>query len=1109
MAEADEVGWDVDGALTRLQATMDPYLWQQGKELYSRGAIEDFAVQASGDLQVKVLDPRDNRLFFVAVLREQGRVLARCPCPYRLGSHCRHQVAALLFLKDAMEGKADYGNDDAEESVDSRSGEASVPAAGSVLYGLFQMDDDEVTTTPDGSLVRVVLKALGSSTKAHQVALQLFTGGGWTALGSDDPRRWMRRGRRGIHPRDSRLVSLLETDETLAREVDSDTFAEILSTVADSDALVTRGGEPLVVTRTPCYLAASLVPSDAGGLAVELRVESSGESTPFDEVLLVPGVSPWIQTESGAFHPLVCRVGGAVLEALQEEDFSEIQVDRLDRFLTEGLQSLRKLTGGRVETADGLIRDVEGVRGARVRLEGSVERLGGRLELAYPSGDAGWEWVPAPESPEPWTVERDGKIIRYPPAGQSIARAERELNDLGFTRDGKAWTLAGPAILAKLLEPRAKTFVRFELPAKLRKLDLVERAPRLELDVGGAAAWGAKGAAFGEGEGGEGASAGKGAGAFATDWFGVDFSLTIDGRRLDVDLPELCRAQLESPGGLHQLADGTVLSLAHDSVRALTDLALRSRETLASSRPAEKLQIGLSSLAELSEESPEREVTFRTEVRTLMAGLRGEGDGDAPALTEVFVELLRPYQREAVDWFGRLSRFGLGGILADEMGLGKTLMTLAHLFGRRSPFAGEDGFKTSGSVLVVCPTSLIFNWVEECRRFCPDVDIVGLGGKPQSEREQAVLAGHQVLVTSYALLRRDREVFESRLLRAVVLDEGQHIKNPESQTARAAFALRARERWVLTGTPVENHLLELWSLFNFLLPSFLGTASEFHKAFVEPVRKGEDGVLDRLRTRLRPFLLRRTKEQVLGELPPRIEQIERVPMRREQAALYESTLAEARTELAGADSSRARFRVLAALTRLRQICCHPRLILDEEQQSAHGKPIESAKFELLLELLDECIEEGHRVLLFSQFTSVLDLIEERLEEEGVRRCRLDGSTRDRQAEVSRFREDPAIPVFLISLKAGGYGLNLTEADTVILFDPWWNPAVEEQAAARAHRMGQTLPVHVHKLITVGTVEEKIVELQRHKKELAESVIESDEAAIEALQMDELRALLFD
>jgi superfamily II DNA or RNA helicase len=1084
MSSDADSGWDINSAIRLLRGTMDPYLWQQGQELYSRGAVEDFAIQASGDIQVRVLDPRDARIFHVLITKDsQGRIRAICRCPYQLSGHCRHQVVAFEYLKAVSTGEIDP-----TASTEEKSDEVVAPS-GSVLYRLFDASGS-VSTQTDGSLLRVVLQSLGSSRTPHRASLHLYTGSGWTALRTADVDRWIGRGAKGAHARDRVLTNHFLDDGVLRTEIDSDTLSAVLAVVASSEAIVDRSGTALIVRRTPWRLVARVVEGDEHALGVELACRSpSGEELPFDEVLLVPAIAPWIQLDSGELAPLEAGVGGALLEELQEEDLSSIAPEDLDRFLSEGLGALDRLCVGDVESTENLISDVEGVEAARVRLKGSPERLEGVLELRY--GD---EWVEAPASPEPWTIERDGKVVRYPPAGQSMARAQRELEGIGLFREAGVWILEGAQSLARLLTPRTRPFVSFELPSRLRALDLVDRPPLLRLSVRPGAGWRSRGGA-GDGPSDEKTGA-AGGGRYSVDWFEVDFQLLDDGRELAVDLPALCKAAVENPGGVLQLDDGTVLGLGHDSVATLFDLARRGD---AASVKGASLSVGLPSLAELIDDVPGRELEFDRELLELSSALRSGEGLPVPALGGHFDEVLRPYQKDAVRWFGGLARWGVSGILADEMGLGKTVMALGHLFGR----AGEEA-ESTGPVLIVCPTSLIFNWVDECKKFCPDVDVVGLAGLSPTEREELILEEHQLLVTSFALLRRDREVLESREFRAVVLDEGQHIKNATSQTAKAAFAVRARERWILTGTPLENHLGELWSLYHFLMPGFLGGAKEFQKQFADPIRHGDDDARAALRSRVRPFLLRRTKEQVLTELPPCIEQVERVPLSAEQQTLYARQLAEARADIDSDTSEKSRFRVLAALTRLRQICCDPRLIDKEGESSAPG-----AKFELLLELLDECVEEEHRVLLFSQFTSMLDLIEARLDEIGMRYCRLDGSTRDRRGEVSRFVNDPKIPVFLISLKAGGHGLNLTAADTVILYDPWWNPAVEDQAAARAHRMGQTVPVHVHKLVAAGTVEEKILELQAQKRDLAQSVIDGDEDGLSGLDIETLRGLVLD
>jgi superfamily II DNA or RNA helicase len=1101
-ARRSEGGWDLEGALAALRSGMDPYIWEQGQELFRRGAGEDFAILKDGTVQVKVLDPRDARTFFVTVEKgRSGEVSARCACPYRLGSHCRHQVVGLEYLKAAISGEAD-----GEEPPPAAAAEAQSEApAGPVLYRLFDADSG-VATMPDGSLLRVILQSLGSSTKAHRLSLQLYGRNGWTEMRHRDLERWIQRGRAGPHPRDAWLAAFFAGEGGLRSECDSEELARLLHVLAGSHALADRTGSLLPVSPWPWRLAARLVRAGERGLGLELACRSSqGEERPFGEVALVPSVSPWIQLESGAFHPLVAGAPGPLLEGLQGEDYSEIAGGELERFLAEGVAQIERLCPGALETEPDLIREVEGVDGARLRLEGGVKRLEGALELAY-----GGEWVPAPDSPASWSLQREGKILRFPPAGQSLARAHRELEALGFRRDGGRWVLEGAGILAKVLLPRPRAFVRLALPAELEAFDAVERPPLLELAVEGGG-WSegsgrAPGAPAGEAaalpRGGE--EAGRPRRGSGIDWFEVSFRLTAGGRELPGDLTELRGALERDPAGLLELEDGTVLSLAHEAVRELADLADSASGAAAG---ASRLRLPLAAAGELLEERPEREVTFDAGLRPFVESLTRWDSLPLPPLRDDIENLLRPYQRQAVRWFGQLARWGLAGLLADEMGLGKTLMALAHLFGHEQK-GGDEARRAP--VLVVCPTSLIFNWLDECRRFFPHLRAVGLQGLPAAARDEAIRAGADLLVTSYALLRRDREALEARELRAVILDEAQHVKNPESQTAKAACALRAGERWVLTGTPVENRLTELWSLFHFLMPGFLGGAVEFQRRFAEPIGRREDGILEKLRARVRPFLLRRTKEQVLSELPPRIEQVERVPMTELQRRLYEAQLLAARAEVEGAAGAAQRFKVLAALTRLRQICCHPRLVLAEEgdaEREAAGDA--GGKFELLMELLEECIEEGHRVLLFSQFTSMLDIIDERLRELGVARCRLDGSTRDREAEVRRFARESSIPLFLISLKAGGFGLNLTQADTVVLYDPWWNPAAEEQAAARAHRLGQTLPVHVHKLITAETVEEKILELQARKRALASSIIRSEEEALEVLNVEELRSLLYD
>ncbi len=450
---------------------------------------------------------------------------------------------------------------------------------------------------------------------------------------------------------------------------------------------------------------------------------------------------------------------------------------------------------------------------------------------------------------------------------------------------------------------------------------------------------------------------------------------------------------------------------------------------------------------------------------------------------------LRPYQQRGVDWLAFLRKAGLGGILADDMGLGKTLQTLAVI---------EAGKKT----LVVCPTSVLPNWRNELARFRPVLRVSAYHG-PSRQLDHTA----DVILTSYALLRLDGERLATdaagkpRRFDLVVLDEAQAIKNPDSQVARAAFAIDAVSRLCLSGTPVENRLDELFSLIHFTNRGLLGGRRSFEDRFARPIAEGVSGAAAELRRKIRPFVLRRTKAEVAPDLPPRTEAVLRVELDDRERELYDTVRAATQADLvaqlqAGGGGV---MKALEALLRLRQAACHPALLPGQEART-------SSKLERLVEALDVAREAGSKALVFSQWTSLLDLIEKRLEGSGIEHIRLDGSTRDRGEVVARFQSDDGPPVMLISLKAGGVGLNLTAADHVFLCDPWWNPAAEAQAADRAHRIGQDKPVFVYRLVSEGTVEERILSLQERKRALFDAAL-GDAGAAASLTRDDLLALL--
>ncbi|MGH8031453.1 MAG: DEAD/DEAH box helicase, partial [Luteimonas sp.] len=604
--------------------------------------------------------------------------------------------------------------------------------------------------------------------------------------------------------------------------------------------------------------------------------------------------------------------------------------------------------------------------------------------------------------------------------------------------------------------------------------------------------------------------------ASGEDWFGVELGIQIGDQRVSL-LPILARALEDPRFPLHAAATEPADALWLAPLDARRHIPL----------PLSRVRALLAPLLEWL--SPDLKDGARLRVPRLAADVLGDLQSTAGAgLTlagassaQAFAERLRqagrdlplsvprglratprPYQLEGLRWLRFLADAGLGGILADDMGLGKTLQVLMHLQAektrRRLPHAA----------LVVCPTSVVGNWCEQAARYTPKLRVLVLHGGGRAA-DYARIGDHDLVITTYALLPRDRAPLLAQRFTLAIFDEAQAIKNPRSQAAQVARAIPAQRRLAVTGTPLENHLGELWAQIDCVLPGLLGDARHFGRHFRAPIEKHGDSERQvRLNRRIAPFVLRRSKEAVAPELPAKSIIERAVELSGRQRELYETLrLAmhqRVREALGKRGLAQSSIVILDALLKLRQVCCDPRLVkLDGKARRVEPAP--SAKLELLLSMLDELFEERRRVLLFSQFTGMLDLIETEVRARGIAFVRLDGSTRDRATPIRRFQAGE-VPLFLISLKAGGVGLNLTAADTVIHYDPWWNPAVEAQATDRAHRIGQDKPVFVYKLICTGTVEEKIQALQQRKASLAKAVLEGgtrtamqfDEADIDAL-----------
>ncbi|MBK1648707.1 SNF2-related protein [Rhabdochromatium marinum] len=604
-------------------------------------------------------------------------------------------------------------------------------------------------------------------------------------------------------------------------------------------------------------------------------------------------------------------------------------------------------------------------------------------------------------------------------------------------------------------------------------------------------------------------------------WFSLALGVEVDGQRIDllpllVDLMHRYRDEL-TPQALAETPDDTEFTIRlPDGRYALMPLQrirplLTTLIELYDDKPLDKdgrLRLAPSQrgqLAELEQALPQ-DTRWSGAEQALAWGRRlRDFDGIAPVEPPVGLNAeLRPYQRKGLDWLQFLRDFDLGGVLADDMGLGKTIQCLTHLLVEKQ--AGRADHPS----LVVAPTSLMFNWRREAERFTPELKVLLLQG-PARRTRFAEIPQHDLVLTTYPLLPRDYRELSAYTYHLLILDEAQAVKNPRSKAAEAVRAVKARHRLCLTGTPLENHLGELWSLMDFLMPGLLGDDRRFKRLFRTPIEKFADQPRsEQLRRRIAPFMLRRTKEEVAPELPPKTEILREVPITGTQRDLYETLrLAmheRVRKEVERKGLSRSGIVILDALLKLRQVCCDPRLVpLDSARQVK-----ESAKLDLLMELLTDLLDEGRHILLFSQFASMLDLIEGELKTKRKLRpdqdyVKLTGRTRNRDVLVDRFQSGE-VPLFLISLKAGGSGLNLTAADTVIHYDPWWNPAAERQATDRAHRIGQDKPVFVYKLLTEGTVEQKVAELQARKQALADAMLSGGSGAAASLSANDLEML---
>ncbi len=780
-----------------------------------------------------------------------------------------------------------------------------------------------------------------------------------------------------------------------------------------------------------------------------------------------------IDTTEGIARPLEMRVTPAWLQRLWRTPQIQYPLEGLPALLSDVIPRIAGEIGAELPTLGEVADEVDLPPAFKLRAFG--ELIEARVQLSAAYGETEIEVRADGMSPPilvlpPPAPGKKARCVRADVLGQQ--QAIEAIRDLGFVADeeGKGLVCRGDDAIGFWTEGLGALPEEWEF---FVPDDLVGVQVRTE-DVGARAR----------------VSSGM-------DWLGLKITFQAGGVTVPPD--ELARCLSEGRRYV-KLEDGSFARIDAAKVR---EVLARQAEILASSN---KGKIPLSQAGRVQELLGHvASSTIAADTKQLFDKLQGIEDIDHVKKPRNLKATLRPYQEQGLSWLGFIHELGSGGVLADDMGLGKTLETIALLLHlkndrKKREEAGETVERTVN--LIVCPTSVVPNWLKEIDKFAPSLKAMAWHGADRHEKVEE-LTEHDIVITSYALLRRDEEQLSKMKLAYAILDEAQQIKNPMSATARSAKKLDAGRRLALTGTPIENRLSEIWSIFDFVSPGLLGDLARFEQRYSGPIDRGDGKAAARLRATIHPFVLRRTKEEVAKDLPEKIEIETQVELAEEQAKLYGQVLQEVRASVLGevdrVGMAKAHIQILAALTRLRQVACDPRLL---GLPRAFGDA-DSGKLETLRELIQEAYAGGHRVLLFSQFVSMLTLIRRAMEADGIKYEYLDGSTKDRQERVDRFQNDPTCTVFLISLKAGGMGLNLTGADTVIHFDPWWNPAVEDQATDRAHRIGQTKVVTVYRLVAKGTIEEKIGELAQKKRALVDTVLSEDAGGMKKLTRNDL------
>ncbi len=1028
-----------------LQGIFDAQTYRLGRSDSRDGAVGD--VRLDGERVRGSVRGNRPRPFELWVRREGDQIISQCNCTEWAGArrHCRH-VAALLYslLSDSDEAPVHGNQVQHRPPLSSWFPEEQSRSAPPLTY-LLSFDEEAVR-----------LRRLRGDREEDPESIEP------TRMASEDQRvaevlRTLSIPGSGA----SRRVELRRAGDLLAalrgRRCFLDDRQQIpLAFSPEALSLRVVGARPTEPERAGLYLFRPLL------------VRRDGERTlPLGQVVLLGGVERFVLAADIAY-PLDTKLLLTTLQRLKANEWVECRAEELPRALLDWFPRLAEESGALVPTPEELMPVVDGEPTLLLSCKGELDHAEIRLLARYGDGE-----------PIELGDERPGSDldIRIDSLGNPYALRRNwrsELEALGLLsatqlhREGGVFSADGSEALSFWSDGLSKLPASWErhLPEALAGLRVRRQAllPQLSLR------------------------------RTASGWFAVDFRLFSEGSEADI------AAFVDRPHeGLMTLRDGSVAPVEPGLLDGLAQAWVDLQPDLRSGEIPPWLAGPLVDLVQLAEAIPEADLKLDPQALQTLRSLGQGGNLPEEPMPQGLLAEARPYQIEGYRWLHFLWRNGqgaLGALLADEMGLGKTLQALAFIARRR-----EIG--KQAPALVVTPTSVMPNWIREVERFLPSLRAESYSGIGRTLDRECDL-----LVTSYALMRRDIAQLRERRWSTVVLDEAQNIKNPQSATAQAACELQADFRIALTGTPLENRPLDLWSIFRFLSPDLLGSQADFQRRYETPSGSQAELAHKRLASRIRPFLKRRLKRDVLAELPDKQEAEVVCDLTPAQRELYKAVLAQVRSEIFRAIETKgvehAQLNVLAGLLRLRQVACDPRLI---GRESAKYGDEDSGKLLLFQELLEEALEGGHRVICFSQFVQMLKLMRALLDGLKIPYAYLDGRSQDRQAIIDSFNSaDPSAPkVFLISLRAGGTGLNLATADTVFLYDPWWNPAVEDQAIDRVHRIGQTKDVNVYRLIARGTVEEKILELKQRKREVTGRVLAGEAAggALTAADVEEL------